>query len=228
MQVFVFIAPVCNIETAAHWHEQLSVVDRKRAYEMGSEKRRREFISARLLARQGLFEVYGNDAKAWTLAAQPNGALQLRGPDQASKPAISLSHSRGKVACAFAETECLGLDVEQLRDRPHLTELAEYIMHSEELAEFYGLDALDRARTFYAKWVMKEALGKALGYGLNYPMQDFLLNREHVLAAPEEWLSDPDAWSLAHEYLDGEFSLGLAWQGNTAARVSIQTVEIHL
>jgi len=141
---------------------------------------------------------------------------------------LSLSHSKGLIACAVGETSLLGVDIEQIRARKHLPELAAGVLHPDELAEFSRLGEDSQTRFFYAKWVAKEALGKALGCGINYPMRETLLHDERLLAAPQGWIAAPEKWQFSHTLLPGGYSLGLAWHGDSATSVSIESVEIRL
>ena len=143
-------------------------------------------------------------------------------------PALSLSHSHGKVVCALAQTPALGVDIELVQARKHLPQIAEAILHAQELARFSGLNGTGKLAYFYAKWVLKEALGKAMGCGINYPMREFLLDEHSLVEAPPAWVLVPENWAFSNTLLDGGYRLGLAWQGDSACRISIKTVEIRI
>jgi 4'-phosphopantetheinyl transferase len=228
MQIFVFVAEIGDPKTKQLSIEQLSETERLRAQDIKSGKRRREFVSGRLLAQRSLAALYGDAAVQWSLQVAPDGSLIIKGGSANPLPAISLSHSNGKVVCAVAPLARLGVDVEQMRARLHLEALAGEILHPDELAWFSGLDASEKLPGFYAKWVLKEALGKALGCGINYPMQAFRLEQNRLLAAPQTWLADPAHWGFSHTLLACGYSLGLAWQGDPASHVSIKTIDIRI
>lgn len=224
MSVAVLIA-----ETVEDGCRHLPPDEQARALEMRSPKRRREFVSGRLLLRQMLRQTYGRRADGWRLEYASNGAPRLReAGSTAVCPAVSVSHSRGYVACALGEVPALGMDIELIRPRSTLAEVAARVLHPEEMGEFLRLNEEARQAFFYAKWVLKEALGKALGHGLAYPMQDCLFDRNRLVSAPVAWIEVPANWAFSHAQLDCGLSLGLAWQGGSVDCASINTVEIRL
>ncbi len=77
--------------------------------------------------------------------------------------AFSIAHSRGVVACAWARTGPLGLDVEVPRsiDRQHFR-------HCFTDLEWAAIQADASLTTFYHYWTAKEAVLKAQGWGLGH------------------------------------------------------------
>jgi phosphopantetheinyl transferase len=237
MQISVFVAASCRCADADARLLQLSVADRTRVAAMRSEKRRSEFVSGRLLLRQRLMHTYGTQADCWHMRIAENGRPYLEAELHAQlqteavalpPPCISLSHSRGWVACAVGDVATLGVDIEAPRSRKNLSILAGEVFHPQELDEFSLLDDDAKITFFYAKWVMKEALGKALGCGVAYPMREVLLGQEKLLSAPKALIAVPAVWHLMQRVLPGGHSLGLAWQSENAAAVSIDINEVHL
>lgn len=228
MQASVFIAPILSAASTGFWVDHLTDLEKRRMSEIKSERRRLEFVCSRLLAKQSLVSEYGGPQNQWTIEVKPDGSLLVKRADGLSVPSISLSHSKGRVACAFADVEMLGLDIELLQARKNLPGLAEDILHPEEWDEFSGLDFDGKTRYFYAKWVVKEALGKALGCGINYPMREFLICADRLLKAPQVWIADPQQWAFSQVFLDDGYSLGLAWRGGSVSHFSIKSAEIRL
>lgn len=227
MQTRVFIAPAVGLEAAIAAAAQLSHADHARARNMGSAKRYCEFVSGRLLLRQSLAAAYGERSSSWASEILPGGALRLTGGG-GQLPTVSLSHSRGRIACALSDARFLGVDIELRQPRRHLEALAAEVLHPEEMAVFSRLDAAGKARFFYAKWVMKEALGKAVGCGIHYPMREVLVDEGRLCEVPQLSAADAGMWQFSHTLLDGDFSLGLAWQGGREHSVSITSVDISL
>lgn len=74
----------------------------------------------------------------------------------------TLSHSGSYAAIAATSGEvCIGIDIEQHRPRDLLA-LARFAFHPDETAALEAAAPERRARAFYTRWVMKEALAKAL------------------------------------------------------------------
>lgn len=228
MQASVFIAPIFSAAPTGFWGVHLTDLEKRRMSAIKSERRRLEFVCSRLLAKQSLVSEYGGPENQWTIGVKPDGSLRVERPEGLFVPSISLSHSKGRVACAFADVEMLGLDIELLQARKNLPRLAEEVLHPEEWSEFSGLDFDGKTRYFHAKWVLKEALGKALGCGINYPMREFLIRSNSLLKAPQAWIAAPQEWAFSQVFLDGGYSLGLAWRGRSVSQVSIKSAEIRL
>ena len=211
--------------------DRLAPEDFQRAAGMASKRRRREFVSGRLLARQAM-QIYGGDsASEWRLHVRSNGALRIASTSALDHvlPAISLSHSHGLVTCVLGETLALGVDVELPQPRRHLDELATHILHPQEWAEFSRLEIREKTSYFYAKWVLKEALGKALGYGLSYPMQECLIHEGRLAMAAQEWVTSSEQWSLWQTTLSSGHHLGLAWLGkHEVDDVSLRTFKLEI
>ena len=96
------------------------------------------------------------------------------------KPALSrgslefnVSHSGGLAVFAFTLGCEIGVDVEQLRSLPEMSEIASKFFCVEETAELMALPAGERERAFFLCWTRKEAYIKATGYGLSAPLDSF-------------------------------------------------------
>lgn len=97
-----------------------------------------------------------------SLARELSGAPYLEGGDAG----ISFAHSDHLAICALSRHGRIGVDVEPLDRR---------ITRAEDIADRYFSDgerallaaSSDRDRAFLGIWTRKEALGKALGTGLN-------------------------------------------------------------
>lgn len=80
---------------------------------------------------------------------------------------VSVTHTRGLVACAVGRVEALGVDGEPVDRRVRALALARRFFAESEAAELAGLEAAEANRRFLALWTSKEALGKALGGGVS-------------------------------------------------------------
>lgn len=76
---------------------------------------------------------------------------------------FSIAHSRGVVACAWAPSGALGLDVEVPR-----TIQREHFRHCFTDTEWAAIQADASLDTFYHYWTAKEAVLKAQGWGLGH------------------------------------------------------------
>jgi 4'-phosphopantetheinyl transferase len=134
------------------------------------------------------------------------------------------SHSGDKAIIAVARRVIPGIDIERLRPRPRVMELAERFFHPAEVVALEALREDQREEAFLRLWTSKEAVLKALGRGLA-----FGLDRLHVTAEPHSpilrWLDGDDASSWRLHALDAGAGYGacLAWRGPPHA-IEIRTL----
>lgn len=91
---------------------------------------------------------------------------------------FSLTHSDRHAACVLADCP-VGIDAEEL-GRHIAPSLAKKVLSPSEKAQFDA--AKDPNRALLTFWVLKEALGKCSGQGVNYPLNqtDFMLTDSRV------------------------------------------------
>ena len=78
-------------------------------------------------------------------------------------PAFSLSHSRGRVACAIGQRKPVGIDVEAVDHRVRVIDIARQFFSAEEAAALERCSADQRSIRFCELWTRHEALAKARG-----------------------------------------------------------------
>ena len=86
-------------------------------------------------------------------------------------PEFNYSHSGNKVILALSATEKIGVDVEKI-DEENLS-FKDQIFPNE--LEYINEDPI---KNFHLLWTKKEALGKLLGYGLNFKNKDVVINEK--------------------------------------------------
>lgn len=120
-------------------------------------QRRKEYSFGRVLLRLLLQEVTGLRADEHAISTTDTGK-----PVCENGPAVSISHSRGVIACAASLTGDVGIDIECKDPNRDTKRLARRFFSS------FENDWLDGQPTdsFYALWVLKEACLKVLGSGL--------------------------------------------------------------
>jgi 4'-phosphopantetheinyl transferase len=144
----------------------------ERANRFRFEVHRRRFIAARLALRALLGERLGLAPDAVPLALDESGKPRLAGGSPGDLR-FNLSHSGPRALCAFARGREVGVDVEAVRALPDMEELALEVFSASELGEWRSVDASQRVQAFFNGWTRKEAFVKALGRGLDYPLQAF-------------------------------------------------------
>ena len=124
-------------------------------------------LAGRALVRRVLRNAFGQTAAAVFLRT-PQGKPFC--PEAGAD--FSISHSGVMVWTAFCRNAPVGIDVENARDIPDMADLTTQL-HPEECAALRCLPPHMLKQAFYRCWTRKEAVLKALGTGLNQPLQSF-------------------------------------------------------
>ncbi|MCB1877847.1 MAG: 4'-phosphopantetheinyl transferase superfamily protein [Chromatiales bacterium] len=124
------------------------------------------FLLGRALIRERFSELCKCDPSDIHIEIDARGRPRLAGE---TKLDFNLSHSGSWVILAYGEGR-VGVDIEQVRRR-NWEGIADAWYHPEELRWLRSdLSLTERLRQFYRLWVLKEALVKCLGQGLNRHM----------------------------------------------------------
>jgi 4'-phosphopantetheinyl transferase len=126
----------------------------------------RDYAVAHALLRRELSRGSSTAPAAWSFDRGAHGKPFLAGHGAAA-PALSLSHTRGMVACAVAPPEtAIGVDVEANQRDLDAQRLAERFFAATEVAALAALPEPARRERFYDLWTVKEAIVKAAGLAL--------------------------------------------------------------
>lgn len=96
---------------------------------------------------------------------------------------FNVSHSGDYTMCAISETVRIGIDVEEIKDIP-ISDFNEQFS-KKELDMMLG--APDNLKAFYTLWTQKEAFLKAIGTGLNVPLNTVLVYDNKITWKKETW-----------------------------------------
>jgi len=152
----------------------LSADERTRAERYRLNRDRARFVVGHGLLRAIVAHYLDQDPSAVTFRYGPHGKPML-GDDAPSAPRFNVSHAGGLALFALCQGRDIGVDVEHARIIPdeELGRLAALSFSQHELARFALLPAHLKQDAFYACWTRKEAVVKALGYGLSAPLDRF-------------------------------------------------------
>jgi 4'-phosphopantetheinyl transferase len=97
---------------------------------------------------------------------------------------FNISHSGDYVLCAIGKKSRVGIDIEEVK--PVILDDFTPILSPDELEEIvrHPKDKLD---VFYTIWTQKEALVKAEGSGLNFPMRDIRVKDGKAVLSGSVW-----------------------------------------
>jgi 4'-phosphopantetheinyl transferase len=139
----------------------LSASERERALRFHVHADRVRFVGTRLVLRERLAARLGVTPADVPIVIGEHGK-----PLVAGAPSLwfTLAHSGGVGVIAVSTRHAVGVDVEQVDPTFGYLEAAREVLTETELASL-GTGAAARQR-FYALWVRKEAISKALGTGL--------------------------------------------------------------
>jgi 4'-phosphopantetheinyl transferase len=135
----------------------LSDAERLKIEDISGHQRLKEYFCGRVMLRLLLQAVTGLPADRHTISTTDTGK-----PVCENGPGVSISHTKGVIACAAAVNGDVGVDIEftdSSRDTGRLA--TEYFSPT----EIDWLSAQPRNR-FYMLWVLKEAWLKAVGTGI--------------------------------------------------------------
>ena len=159
-------------ELLAGLEHQLPPGERRRWAAMTDPGTRRRFAAARALCRHALSAVAGATGP-WRLAVGPSGR-----PELSPNPhglTFNLAHTDGLIACIVARGVRCGVDVERSPARTRAVALAGPRLAPPERAGLAAAPPEHRDKRFAECWVLKEAYAKALGAGLELPLDSFWL-----------------------------------------------------
>jgi 4'-phosphopantetheinyl transferase len=191
-QIDVWLA---NLDAAANQnlYDLLSPDERDRAGKFHAAVDRQRFIASRAILRTllGRYLALAPQVISFSYGAYGKPTLSEYGLH------FNLSHSHGLALIAFSSSSPLGVDLELVRTLPDLLQVGASIFSSAEAKEFETIAPPDQPAAFFKCWTRKEALIKALGTGLSYPLDQFSVSFDE----PARLLSaegSPSLWRLYH------------------------------
>lgn len=150
----------------------LSADERDRAQRFLSSVHRRRYIVRRAILRTLLSGYLEIEPRSVSFSYGPNRKPLLHGHELH----FNVSHTDSQACFAFSSGTPLGVDIERVRPMPDLLEIAREFCSPTELEVLKSLSAEEQSRAFFRCWTMKEALVKALGYGLSYPLDQITIS----------------------------------------------------
>lgn len=158
----------------------LSVDEQERALRMNDSKTRERFELARGLLRHILSKSLGCSPESLEFEYGEHGKPALCAPF--TRLSFNASHSKDLVTVAMTTQESIGIDIEWTRELSNEKLFAKKLLSSHEHFIYEGLPVESKALFLFEQWTAKEALGKATGKGISWPVQDVeALNTNHVV-----------------------------------------------
>ncbi len=155
--------------------------ERVRADRFHADRHRHRFIACRAQVRQLLAGYLNERPERIDFRLGPQGKPALAVPWNDSEIDFNVSNSHEMALCAVALKCELGVDIEHLRKGRDHEGLAARFFAPQEVESLNALPADRRAEGFLRCWTRKEAVLKAVGIGLSFP-----LDRLVVTLAPRD------------------------------------------
>lgn len=189
-------------ESVARCRARVSREDLARIERSASADDRHLRLVAWALARTVLSRHAPVAPDAWRFRETEHGRPEIAEPVLAPPLRFNLTHTSGLVACVVAETDDVGLDVEDVRRRADIRKITRRFFAPGEVAAIERLDEEHRPMAFFERWTLKEAYLKARGAGISLPLAEvaFTLapDRPPAVSFGPAIGDAPDAWQFAH------------------------------
>ena len=189
---FCFNDDISTPQLQVYRDNLLNPEERARELRFHFERDRKQFVITRALVRTTLSRYVNAVLPAeWQFEAGSHGRPEIV---QAAGAAISfnLSHTAGLVVLAISNRGQLGVDVENVAQRPAPLEIAEHYFSASETVALRSLPAADQGARFFHYWTLKEAYIKAKSQGLSIPLADFGFRLPDAHATSEQGTSNGD------------------------------------
>jgi 4'-phosphopantetheinyl transferase len=187
---------ICPDDKVTEFEQMLAPAERTKASRYHNPRDARRYVVARGCLRRLLGEYLSIPPAQVTLSATEFGKPYLADP--ASGIRFNVAHSDDLALFAFARGREIGVDVERERPEVNWQELAQQYFAPDEYAALTTEPCtFDRREAFFRCWTRKEAYVKALGLGMQAPLDGFavttapdsaeLLHTAHDPAQQSRW-----------------------------------------
>lgn len=184
---------------------RLPALEQQRATNIHVARPRRAFVVSRLLLRSTVARIAGVRPDDVGIELEPTGRPVLTG--QLRSYFVSVAHSGCHVLVGVAKRP-IGLDVEQLRSAAPSPQLMARVCSPDERRLLEAMNNADRAVAFMTVWARKEAYGKAIGTGLDFPL------RSVTVGVDGSTISGATGdWHVADIDVDGHCAAAVVAQG---------------
>jgi 4'-phosphopantetheinyl transferase len=189
---------LCADAALAEFESILTNQELARADRFVNPRDRRRFAVARGCLRRLLGEYSGTPPAKVALSATELGKPYLADP--AADLRFNVAHSDELALFAFSRAREIGVDIEWERPEVNWQELARRYVAPEEYGALIADDCtFDRRAAFFRCWARKEAYVKALGLGLQVPLDGFAVTIGPEAPAILHTAHDPgqrNCWAL--------------------------------
>lgn len=176
----------------------LSEAEQQRAAQYRTTQLQQRYQTGRGLIRRVLAAYLDTSPSTIGLHQDAYGKPQL----SSGELSFNLSHSHDQIALAVSNLNCIGLDVEVIRPRNNLKNLAQHCLSDQEWRVWQSLPHDQQLSSFYRLWTIKEAFVKACGRGLAAGLSQCSvdMNRFQNFTQLPEAYGSAEQWCIAHSH----------------------------
>ena len=177
-----------------HLEETLSTDEQERSHRFRHQPSRACFVAGRFALRTLLSEKLAIDPVEIGFDYDAYGKPSLSTDQNQDELQFNLSHSRGTLIIGIARSTSIGVDLEFDRDLKNRKGISARYYHRREREAIAVSPHPERA--FLECWTRKEALVKAIGMGIQFPLDSFAVPMGELTEAGSCFdypLSDPTA-----------------------------------
>ena len=150
----------------------LSIDERMKAENFHFERDRSRFIAARGILRLILSSYLSVEPGTIQFCYEEGGKPRLHRAFCDTGIQFNLSHSEGLALYVFTRDHEVGVDVEYMREISEMGQIVEQFFSVRERAFFATSPSNEKREMFFSWWTRSEALMKAAGEGLSYPIDN--------------------------------------------------------
>lgn len=147
--------------------------ERDRADRFRFDEGRRRYVAGRGILRSILAGYLGARPQEIRFQYGPQGKPSLEKKYESAGLHFNLAHTRDVAICACTRQYEIGVDVEHIHPVDEMDRIARRILSERDYLAWNHLPDELRLFAFYKCWTQKEALIKALGYGLSQSMSQW-------------------------------------------------------
>lgn len=199
-------------EQIAEFLSHLSDKQHEKMQRLPTEQKRHSYIAGRGFLHQLLSAYLGADKFELTFGRYGKPSVE----NHETPLQFNFSDTCGYGLFAFSMDAELGVDVESITRQGRFQQIVERRFSSIEIEKVNGQDK----EQFLACWTRKEAYGKAMGVGLNYPLDKHVLcdslDQNAVISPDQKWCLQQFAIESISERRNDAFIACLASLGKHA------------
>ncbi len=153
--------------------QRLTESEREKSQRFRFEIIRTRYVNCHYVLRVLLGQYLGVDFYNQEFYHNQYGKPSLKNEKDSNSIYFNLSNSENICIFAFTKDGDLGVDIEKIHDMSDMGRIVESFFSPLENKKFCSLPECSRKKTFFNYWTRKEALLKAMGVGLSFPLDIF-------------------------------------------------------